>query len=98
MPGARGLGIRPLRTQLCMTQRQFAERCGITESYIARMERCELTLTLPQAERIATAFGVTIESLYVLPEGTAEPVKGEQGPRFRNGRRTLPAAPPASAP
>ena len=95
MPGARGLGIRPLRTRLCMTQRQFGDRCGITESYLARMERCELTLTLPQAEKIAAAFGVTIESLYVLPEGTAEPVKGEQGPRFRNGRRTLPSAPPA---
>lgn len=105
MPGARGAGLKPLRERLVMTQEQFAKMCGINKNTFSRMERGDLTLTLRNAEKIAAAFGVTVESLYINaePEQVQPPALPKADAKDLEDRGMLgvppvPPAPPASAP
>lgn len=43
-----------------LSQRQFAERAGITQPGIARFEADGTTPTPPLPERLATALGLTL--------------------------------------
>jgi HTH-type transcriptional regulator / antitoxin HipB len=51
--------IRSRREELGWSQRQLAERAGITQPGIARFEAGGTTPTLPLLERLAAALGLT---------------------------------------
>ena len=71
MASARGAGLAGLRRACHMTQAQFGSRCGVSPNTLARLERCEINLTQKTAEKIAAAFNVSVESLYILSEDDA---------------------------
>lgn len=52
--------IRARREELGWSQRQLAERAGMTQPGIARFEAGGTTPTLPLLERLATALGLTL--------------------------------------
>jgi transcriptional regulator with XRE-family HTH domain len=51
------------------SQRQFAERMGLSQGYVSRLAAREITPSLPVAIRIARATGIPVESF----APTAEP-------------------------
>jgi HTH-type transcriptional regulator / antitoxin HipB len=59
-PEARGW-IRSRREELGWSQRQLAERAGMTQPGIARFEAGGTTPTLPLLERLAAALGLTLQ-------------------------------------
>jgi len=52
--------IRARRAELGWSQRQLAERAGMTQPGIARFEAGGTTPTLPLLERLASALGLTL--------------------------------------
>ena len=52
--------VRARREELGWSQRQLAERAGMTQPGIARFEAGGTTPTLPLLERLATALGLTL--------------------------------------
>jgi HTH-type transcriptional regulator / antitoxin HipB len=52
--------IRARREELGWSQRQLAERAGMTQPGVARFEAGGTTPTLPLLERLATALGLTV--------------------------------------
>jgi HTH-type transcriptional regulator / antitoxin HipB len=52
--------VRARREGLGLSQRQLAERAGMTQPGIARFEAGGTTPTLPLLERLATALGLTL--------------------------------------
>ena len=52
--------IRARREELGWSQRQLAERAGMTQPGIARFEAGGTTPTLPLLERLAAALGLTL--------------------------------------
>jgi HTH-type transcriptional regulator / antitoxin HipB len=52
--------IRGRREELGWSQRQLAERAGMTQPGVARFEAGGTTPTLPLLERLATALGLTL--------------------------------------
>jgi len=52
--------IRARREELGWSQRQLAERAGMTQPGVARFEAGGTTPTLPLLERLATALGLTL--------------------------------------
>jgi HTH-type transcriptional regulator / antitoxin HipB len=52
--------VRSRREDLGLSQRQLAERAGMTQPGIARFEAGGTTPTLPLLERLATALGLTL--------------------------------------
>jgi HTH-type transcriptional regulator / antitoxin HipB len=52
--------IRARREELGLSQRQLAERAGMTQPGVARFEAGGTTPTLPLLERLATALGLTL--------------------------------------
>lgn len=58
-----GLRIRRLRDQRHWSQEEFADRCGINRSYMGRIERGELNLTLDSLERVAKGLGTSVSTL-----------------------------------
>jgi ribosome-binding protein aMBF1 (putative translation factor) len=53
--------IRTRREELGWSQRQLAERAGMTQPGIARFEAGGTTPTLPLLERLAAALGLTLQ-------------------------------------
>jgi len=54
-----GKGIRKLRQQSNLSPKQLADKCGITESCLNRLEDgCELEVESATLEKIAQALGV----------------------------------------
>jgi HTH-type transcriptional regulator / antitoxin HipB len=53
--------IRSRREELGWSQRQLAERAGMTQPGIARFESGGTTPTLPLLERLAAALGLTLQ-------------------------------------
>jgi HTH-type transcriptional regulator / antitoxin HipB len=53
--------IRGRREELGWSQRQLAERAGMTQPGIARFEAGGTTPTLPLLERLAAALGLTLQ-------------------------------------
>jgi HTH-type transcriptional regulator / antitoxin HipB len=52
--------VRARREELGLSQRQLAERAGMTQPGIARFEAGGTTPTLPLLERLAAALGLTL--------------------------------------
>jgi HTH-type transcriptional regulator/antitoxin HipB len=52
--------VRARREELGLSQRQLAERAGMTQPGIARFEAGGTTPTLPLLERLAVALGLTL--------------------------------------
>ena len=61
--------IRARREELCWSQRQLAERAGMTQPGVARFEAGGTTPTLPVLERLATALGLTVTISLAPAEG-----------------------------
>jgi HTH-type transcriptional regulator/antitoxin HipB len=55
-----GEAVRMRREELGLSQRQLAERAGMTQPGIARFEAGGTTPTLPLLERLATALSLTL--------------------------------------
>ena len=60
--------IRARREELGWSQRQLAERAGMTQPGIARFEAGGTTPTLPLLERLASALGLTL-TVSLAPAG-----------------------------
>jgi HTH-type transcriptional regulator / antitoxin HipB len=60
--------IRSRREELGWSQRQLAERAGMTQPGIARFEAGGTTPTLPLLERLAAALGLTLQ-VRLAPSG-----------------------------
>ena len=58
--------IRARREELGWSQRQLAERAGMTQPGVARFEAGGTTPTLPLLERLASALGLTL-TISLLP-------------------------------
>ena len=61
--------IRARREELGGSQRQLAERAGMTQPGVARFEAGGTTPTLPLLERLATALGLTVTISLAPAEG-----------------------------
>ena len=60
--------VRLRREELGWSQRQLAERAGMTQPGIARFEAGGTTPTLPLLERLASALGLTL-TVRLAPTG-----------------------------
>jgi len=75
----RGLGqlLIGVRIHLAMTQRQLAERLGVSETMVSRDERNEYHgITVDRATRVLEALGVRLETKVV----TIQPLSGRSEP------------------
>ena len=52
--------VRSRREELGLSQRQLAERAGMTQPGVARFEAGGTTPTIPVLERLATALGLRL--------------------------------------
>lgn len=59
-----GARVRQLRRDAGVSQEDFADSCGFARSYMSRIERGTANLSLDAIERLATAFGITVEELF----------------------------------
>jgi transcriptional regulator with XRE-family HTH domain len=60
---ALGRRIRDLRASRKWSQEQFAAICAINRSYMGRIERGELNLTLESLEKVAKGLETTVSAL-----------------------------------
>ena len=58
-----GERVRRMRTDLNLSQEDFAALCDLDRTYIGGIERGERNLSLRNIEVIAIAFGITISKL-----------------------------------
>ncbi len=58
-----GVQIRELRTKADLTQAQLAERAGLPQSHVSRIENAQHTATNMTLEKIAKALGVEIGAI-----------------------------------
>ena len=56
-----GQRIAKLRKEQNLTQTQLAERCGLQQAHIARIETGRYSVGLDTLAQIATALGVTVD-------------------------------------
>jgi putative transcriptional regulator len=61
-----------------MTQRQLAEKVGVTRQTIITIEANRYSPSLRLAFRIARAFGVSIEDVFQYSQPSADPEAGER--------------------
>lgn len=58
-----GKRIRQSRSDKGWSQEEFADLCGINRSYMGRIERGELNLTLDSLGKIANGLDITVSAL-----------------------------------
>ena len=58
--------IRRLRKQRGLTQRQLAERSGLSERYVSEVERGVANPRLMSLKELAAGLGVTIPDLFII--------------------------------
>lgn len=63
-----GQRIAELRKEQGMTQTQLAERCGLQQAHIARIEAGRYSVGLDTLAQIATALGMVIDFTEMEPE------------------------------
>lgn len=59
-----GARVRQLRRDAGVSQEDFADGCGFARSYMSRIECGTANLSLDAIERLANAFGITVEELF----------------------------------
>ena len=59
-----GNNVQKYRKILGVSQEKLAEYAGLHRTYIGMIERAEKNITLVNIEKIAKAFGISIESLF----------------------------------
>ncbi len=59
-----GRNVQNHRKALGLSQEQLADRAGVHRTYIGMIERAEKNITLVNIEKIAKAFGISIDSLF----------------------------------
>lgn len=62
-----GERVKELRLAAGMSQEAFADHCGFARSYMSRVERGGANPSLDAIETLATAFGVEVAELFVVP-------------------------------
>ncbi len=55
--------IRKLRNQRGLSQEEFASVCGVNRSYMGRIERGELNLTLDTLAKVGKGLGTSVWAL-----------------------------------
>ena len=60
------LTLRLARLRAHMTQRELANRAGVTQNYISRIETCGCNPSVHSLERIAKGLGMTVHIEFVL--------------------------------
>ena len=63
-----GQRIAELRKEQGMTQTQLAERCGLQQAHIARIETGRYSVGLDTLTQIATALGMVIDFTEMEPD------------------------------
>lgn len=58
-----GSRIRKLRAERGWSQEEFADLCRLNRSYMGRIERGELNLTLDSLEKVAKGLGASVSAL-----------------------------------
>lgn len=58
-----GKRIRKLRDERGWSQEEFADICGINRSYMGRIERGELNLTLDSLQKVSKGLGRSVSAL-----------------------------------
>lgn len=81
---ALGTRIRSLRRERDITQSVLAEKCGLSNNFIALLERGRGAPSIETLEKLARALGVSIADLFEF----AEP-RGKQDEREKVIRRLL---------
>ena len=61
-----GRNVQNHRKSLGLSQEQLADRAGVHRTYIGMIERAEKNITLVNIEKIAKAFGISIDSLFKI--------------------------------
>lgn len=68
--------IREWRAKRKLSQRELAERSGVSREYIARLELGQHDPTVGTLEKLAKALGVPVSALLDAPAATEKPRKG----------------------
>jgi XRE family transcriptional regulator, regulator of sulfur utilization len=58
-----GKRIRKLRSQRGWSQEEFADICAVNRSYMGRIERGELNLTLDSLQKVGKGLGLSVSAL-----------------------------------
>lgn len=58
-----GKRIRKLRDQRGWSQEEFADICGVNRSYMGRIERGELNLTMDSLQKVSKGLGRSVSEL-----------------------------------
>lgn len=56
--------LKTLRTEKGMTQSEVAEKAGINTNYYAKVERGEVTASIPMLEKIAEVLSIDISTIF----------------------------------
>ncbi len=56
--------IAALRAESGMTLRELAEKCGLSDAYLNRVERQKTPINIANLEKVAAAFGVALSSFF----------------------------------
>lgn len=62
--------VKDRRLALGLTQGELAERLGVSRQTIISIEGGRYDPSLPLALKLAVALGQSVESLFILPEGS----------------------------
>jgi transcriptional regulator with XRE-family HTH domain len=77
--------VRTMRTQRGLTLDGLADRSGVSRSMISSVERGESSPTAALLGRIAAGLGITLASLFDMPDASAGPIaRLAQQPRWRD--------------
>ena len=85
-----GTLVRYLRHAAGWSQEEFAARCGLHRTYIGAIERGEKAITIPTANKLAHALGMTLAQLFAQLEAAPDhrdDDRRERGPHVRQCRR-----------
>ena len=63
-----GNAIRHLRTEMGLSQEQFAEKCGLHRTYIGQIERGERNPSLINIEKFSLACDIELSKLFEICE------------------------------
>ena len=91
-----GARVRALRESMGLSQRDLAERSGVSAPMLSQVERGETSPTLAIAARIASGLDLSLSQLLRLDEGGSVAVvrRGQGRKRRRGGHRVEELTPP----